>query len=51
MTVEHDRHVCGVFSRQTWLRLLRDAGFRAESREIHFSDRDVASEAFLGVAG
>jgi SAM-dependent methyltransferase len=30
--VEHDRHVCGLFDRATWLRLLREAGFRARSR-------------------
>lgn len=27
--VVKDRHVVGVFARETWLRLLRDAGFRA----------------------
>jgi hypothetical protein len=25
--VEHDRHVCGVFARDVWLRCLREAGF------------------------
>jgi trans-aconitate methyltransferase len=25
--VEHDRHVCGLFPRATWLTLLREAGF------------------------
>jgi SAM-dependent methyltransferase len=44
--VEHDRHECGVFPRRTWLGLLKEAGFRAESREIHVYD-EVASEAFL----
>jgi hypothetical protein len=28
MHVEHDRHVEGLFSRETWLRLLTEAGFR-----------------------
>lgn len=28
--VEHDRHVEGVFPRDTWLRLLTEAGFRPE---------------------
>jgi SAM-dependent methyltransferase len=28
MRVEHDRHTFGLFSRPTWLRLLRKAGFR-----------------------
>ena len=27
--VESDRHVCGLFSRDDWLRLLSDVGFRA----------------------
>jgi SAM-dependent methyltransferase len=27
--VEHDRHVLGLFGRTRWLRLLRDAGFKA----------------------
>ncbi len=26
--VEQDRHVCGLFGREDWLRLLREAGFR-----------------------
>jgi SAM-dependent methyltransferase len=45
--VEHDRHECGVFARETWLRLLREVGFRAESRVIHVYE-EVASDAFLG---
>ena len=28
--VEHDRHICGLFSRADWLRLLIEVGFRAE---------------------
>lgn len=46
--VEHDRHTCGLFTRATWLGLLEDVGFRAESRVIHVYD-EVASEAFLAV--
>ena len=30
MHIEHDRHVCGLFSRDEWLRLLREAGFQPE---------------------
>jgi SAM-dependent methyltransferase len=44
--VEHDRHECGVFPRRTWLELLEQVGFRAESRVVHVYD-EVASEAFL----
>lgn len=39
--VEHDRHVHGLFSRDTWLRLLREAGF-AEPRVVRDSyERDL----------
>jgi SAM-dependent methyltransferase len=31
--VMHDRHVCGVFERSTWLRLLEEIGFDAETRK------------------
>lgn len=30
-TVAHDRHVLGLFARSTWLRLLREAGFKARA--------------------
>ena len=30
--VEHDRHVCGLFDRRTWLELLRRVGFSPEIR-------------------
>ena len=29
-TVEHDVHICGLFSRADWLRLLGEVGFRVE---------------------
>jgi SAM-dependent methyltransferase len=45
--VEHDRHECGVFGRETWLGLLRELGFRADARVIHVYE-EVASEAFVG---
>jgi hypothetical protein len=31
--VERDRHVTGLFSRETWLHLLREAGFEARAVE------------------
>jgi SAM-dependent methyltransferase len=49
ITVEHDRHVCGVFPRAQWLRLLEEAGFRAESKDMHHYDEEVASEAFRAI--
>jgi trans-aconitate methyltransferase len=37
--VVHDRHIEGVFSRETWLRLLRDGGF--EPRVISFDHSEL----------
>lgn len=34
--VEHEQHVCGLFPREEWLRLLRDIGFQPEV----FRDQD-----------
>jgi SAM-dependent methyltransferase len=45
--VEHDRHVCGVFSRTTWLRLLEETGFRARRREG--IEGETALDVFVGV--
>jgi SAM-dependent methyltransferase len=43
---EHDRHICGVFSRATWLKLLEETGFRGEHRE-GVAD-ETAPDIFLG---
>jgi hypothetical protein len=45
--VDHDRHTCGVFSRATWMRLLDEAGFRAERRE-GLKD-ETGEDVFVGV--
>jgi SAM-dependent methyltransferase len=45
---EHDRHVCGLFPRSTWLDLMADAGFRAESKPC-LPDEDAGQEAFVAV--
>ena len=42
----HDRHVEGVFSRATWLRVLTDCGYAAETISRPFDD-DVTDEIFL----
>jgi SAM-dependent methyltransferase len=46
VTVEHDRHVEGLFSRALWLRLLREAGFEPEVRPSDHGKHGGA-EAFL----
>jgi hypothetical protein len=47
VTVEHDRHVGGLFPRATWLRLLAEAGF-APSRAEHPGEEVVGHEVFVG---
>ncbi len=41
--VEKDRHIEGVFSRDTWLRLLTEAGFNAERIAFDHSELDPGS--------
>jgi SAM-dependent methyltransferase len=38
--VEHDRHICGLFPRAEWVRLLREVGFQPEITRDHYG-RDV----------
>jgi len=48
--VEHDRHLEGLFSRATWLRLLREAGFQARSVPFDHSEPEPGSyELFVAV--
>src|SRR5437867_4296656 len=46
--VEQDRHVEGLFSRRTWLRLLDEAGFEAQALPFEHSEEEPGSmEVFL----
>ncbi|MGH2586742.1 MAG: class I SAM-dependent DNA methyltransferase [Dehalococcoidia bacterium] len=46
--VEHDRHIEGLFSSDTWLRLLTEAGFSAAAQPYETSDpRFEHSEVFV----
>jgi hypothetical protein len=47
--VEYDRHQLGLFSREEWLRFIKEAGF--EGRTIPFleSGGEPGSEVFLGI--
>ncbi len=45
---EHDRHIEGLFSRATWLRLLSDAGFDARAVAFEHSELEPGShEVFV----
>lgn len=47
---EQDRHVVGLFSREVWLRLLRDAGFQATVRPLVHSEVETGDvEVFVAV--
>jgi trans-aconitate methyltransferase len=48
--VVHDRHTGGLFSREDWLRWLRDAGFEASAVPFHHSEfeADEWIEVFVG---
>lgn len=46
----YDQHICGIFGRAEWLRLLGDVGFQAAVRPFEHSELPVgAAEMFLGV--
>jgi SAM-dependent methyltransferase len=40
VAVEHDRHICGLFTTSTWLRLLSGAGFTARMERFEHSELD-----------
>jgi SAM-dependent methyltransferase len=44
--VEHDRHVCGLFPKETWLRGLDAAGFEVEAVEPEFEDEPAGQVVF-----
>jgi SAM-dependent methyltransferase len=44
--VEHDRHMCGLFSRETWLRGLEETGFDANTVEPQFDDEPAGQVIF-----
>jgi SAM-dependent methyltransferase len=46
--VEHDRHLEGLFPRETWLRLIREAGFHAHRLEVAGDMDGPGAEVFAG---
>lgn len=49
VSVEHDRHVEGLFRRAEWLAVLTCAGFHAEDVPFEHSEVDRPLEVFVGV--
>jgi SAM-dependent methyltransferase len=48
LTLEHDRHLSGLFPTSTWLRLLGEAGFRVEERARPASEEAPPGTLFVG---
>jgi SAM-dependent methyltransferase len=49
VTVEHDRHVEGLFARDAWLQTLADVGFEARSVAFDHSELEPGTyEVFIG---
>jgi len=46
--VEHDRHLEGLFPRETWLRLIREAGYHAHRLEVSDDVDGPGAEVFAG---
>jgi SAM-dependent methyltransferase len=47
--IEHDRHLMGLFPRQTWLTLLTQAGFQSQSIPFEHSEFEPGTlEVFVG---
>jgi SAM-dependent methyltransferase len=44
---ELDQHVCGLFPRAAWLRLIREAGFDVRAVPLVHDERPVGAEGFL----
>jgi len=49
LQVEHDRHSCGLFPKQTWIKLMAEARFEVETRDYPVHDDQRDSWLFVGV--
>jgi hypothetical protein len=47
--VVHDEHVCGLFPRAAWLRLIGGAGFDVRAVPLVHDERPVGAEGFLAM--
>ncbi|MGH2636227.1 MAG: class I SAM-dependent methyltransferase, partial [Actinomycetota bacterium] len=46
---ELDEHLCGLFPRDTWLRLIEQAGFEVVAVALAHDERPIGAEGFVGV--
>lgn len=47
--VEFDEHLCGLFPRATWLRLIGEAWFEGRAVALTHDERPVGAEGFLAI--
>jgi ubiquinone/menaquinone biosynthesis C-methylase UbiE len=48
LRIELDRHTTGVFPKETWIRLMNDAGFSTETRSFRLSTMDHPYDLLVG---
>jgi SAM-dependent methyltransferase len=47
---EEDRHICGIFGREDWIRIISEVGFHARTLPFEHSELEPGScEVFLGI--
>lgn len=46
---EYDRHTCGLFRREDWLRFITNAGFRAKAVRFEHSEAEPGTFVFVGI--
>ncbi len=47
---EYDRHICGIFGREDWIRIISQVGFNARTLPFEHSEIEPGScEVFLGI--
>jgi SAM-dependent methyltransferase len=47
---QHDRHICGIFGREDWIRIISEVGFHARALPFEHSEIEPGScDVFLGV--
>jgi SAM-dependent methyltransferase len=50
VSCEYDRHMCGLFGHEDWLRLITNAGFRAKAVPFEHSDLEPGTDfVFVGI--
>jgi len=49
VSCEYDRHMCGLFRHEDWLRLITNAGFRVKAVRFEHSEVEPGTFVFVGI--